>query len=181
MFWHPEQCPHVLQTTALPVDSPTDVDVFHLSEIPCRATLLLADGLPQHLLFHQAARCFQLVVSGASLRTAVRLLTHAIVDPKNLRAHLTALACLGDLRACGQLLARHFPLEPRGRRLGLVLQALDGWRGGASHREIAIALFGRRRVEADWTDPRNHLRDQVRRALRRGRALMGGGYRQFLR
>lgn len=62
----------------------------------------------------------------------------------------------------------------------MVLQALDGWLAGAPYRDIAVALFGEARVEADWTDPRRHLRDRVRRAVRRGRALMGGGYRTFL-
>ncbi|WP_258599038.1 DUF2285 domain-containing protein [Mesorhizobium sp. AR07] len=60
-----------------------------------------------------------------------------------------------------------------------MLQALDGSLAGASQ-EIAIALFGRRRVEEDWSHPGSHLRDQVRRAVQRGRYLMGGGYRQFL-
>jgi hypothetical protein len=143
--------------------------------------LLLADGQPEHLLFQQAGRCLQLVVSGATLLDAVRLLTDAVVDPKHLLAHLRGLACLNDLRASGRLLPRHFPPEPRGRRLALILQALDGWRAGASHRQIAVALFGRQRVEADWADPGDHLRDRVRRALRKGRAFMNGGYRQFLR
>nr|WP_156941690.1 DUF2285 domain-containing protein [Mesorhizobium sp. WSM2561] len=29
-------------------------------------------------------------------------------------------------------------------------------------------------------NPGGHLRDQVRRPIRRGHCLMGGGYRQFL-
>ncbi|WP_425374799.1 DUF2285 domain-containing protein [Mesorhizobium tamadayense] len=61
-----------------------------------------------------------------------------------------------------------------------MLQALDGSLAGASHQEIAIALFGRRRVEEGWSHPGNHIRDQVRRAIQRGRYLMGGGYRQSI-
>ncbi|MES0220022.1 DUF2285 domain-containing protein [Mesorhizobium sp. C280B] len=30
------------------------------------------------------------------------------------------------------------------------------------------------------TDPGDHLRDSVRRAVRRGRSLMNGGYKRFL-
>ncbi|WP_352878955.1 DUF2285 domain-containing protein [Mesorhizobium sp. M0959] len=29
-------------------------------------------------------------------------------------------------------------------------------------------------------DPRDHLRDRIRRAIHRGHALMNGGYRDFL-
>ncbi|WP_246800808.1 DNA -binding domain-containing protein [Mesorhizobium amorphae] len=68
----------------------------------------------------------------------------------------------------------------RGSRLRFVLQALDGSLGGASRREIAAALLGQHRVHANWTDPRNHLRDRVRRTVRRGHILMDRGYRDFL-
>ncbi|MER9533852.1 DUF2285 domain-containing protein [Mesorhizobium sp. M0309] len=42
------------------------------------------------------------------------------------------------------------------------------------------ALIGQRRVHSDWHDPRDHLRDRMRRAVSRGRALMSGGYLDFL-
>lgn len=61
-----------------------------------------------------------------------------------------------------------------------VLRALDGSIAGASHREIGIVLFGKARVERDWADPGDHLRDIVRRAIKRGRSLMNGGYKRFL-
>ncbi|MBA1145095.1 DNA -binding domain-containing protein [Mesorhizobium neociceri] len=70
--------------------------------------------------------------------------------------------------------------EARASRLRFVLQALDGSLGGASHRQIAMALLAQQRVQADWTDPRNHLRDRIRRAVRRGHMLMDRGYRDFL-
>jgi hypothetical protein len=71
--------------------------------------------------------------------------------------------------------------DPRSRRFQLILQALDGSLAGLSHREIAEISVGRERVEADWNHPGGHLRDRVRRAVRRGRFLMNGGYLQLLR
>src|SRR5665213_671439 len=59
------------------------------------------------------------------------------------------------------------------------LQALDGVHAGASHREIACALFGVSRVTKDW-QPDGHLRAQVRFLIRRGRTLMRGGYLALL-
>jgi hypothetical protein len=110
----------------------------------------------------------------------VTLLTDAVFDRRHLRPRLAALQSLNDVWALGRLPASRLPDDLRLRRLRTVLQALDGWLDGASYRDIAVALFGEARVEADWTDPRRHLRDRVRRAVRRGRALMGGGYRTFL-
>lgn len=170
----------MLPTTAIPPDPRREPTLFHLSEIPCRAAILLTPDGSQHLLFHDAGQALQLVVSGASLFGPIRLLTDAVFDRQNVRARLAALECLNDVRAIGKLPIRLLPEERRGQRLRLVLQALDGWLAGASYRDIAVALFGNARVEADWADPRDHLRDRVRRAIRRGRVLMDGGYRTFL-
>lgn len=59
------------------------------------------------------------------------------------------------------------------------LQALDGLAAGATHREIAQALFGAAVVAERWHDL-GELRAQVRRLARRGRALVDGGYRHLL-
>ncbi|MFN3225792.1 MAG: DUF2285 domain-containing protein [Hyphomicrobiales bacterium] len=90
------------------------------------------------------------------------------------------LGCLNKLNADGQFPTRLFPSDARGDRLRFVLRALDGSLAGLSHREIATALFGEERVRTDWSDPGDHLRDQIRRAVRRGHALMNGGYKDFL-
>lgn len=58
------------------------------------------------------------------------------------------------------------------------LQALDAALAGASLREMAEGLFGADAVAADWhTD--SALRARVRRLVRRGDALMCGGYRRL--
>ena len=133
----------------------------------------------QHLLFSESGCALQLDIRGTSLSEPVRLLTDAVLPAAHLRARLVALEGLANIIGRGRF-PDHRMIEPRGRRLRVVLQALDGWLAGAPYREIAVALFGEARVEADWRDPRDHLRDQVRRAVRRGRELMRGGYRKLL-
>jgi len=59
------------------------------------------------------------------------------------------------------------------------LQAVDGLAAGATHREIAQALFGAAVVAERWHDL-GELRAQVRRLARRGQALVDGGYRHLL-
>jgi hypothetical protein len=59
------------------------------------------------------------------------------------------------------------------------LQALDAFLAGASHREIAAALFGVSKVESDWHAD-GELRAQVRHLIRRGEALMQAGYVDLL-
>lgn len=59
------------------------------------------------------------------------------------------------------------------------LQTLDGLAAGATQREIAQALFGAAVVAERWHDL-GELRAQVRRLVRRGQALVNGGYRRLL-
>jgi hypothetical protein len=125
-------------------------------------------------------RSLQLLISGASILKPVHLLADALLHSQSIKTEINSLECLSYLYLSGHLLPRHFPAEPRGRRLRFVLQALDGHLVGASHRDIAVALFGPARVSVDWGDPGGHLRDRVRRAIARGRALMDRGYRAFL-
>ncbi|WP_374575981.1 DUF2285 domain-containing protein [Phenylobacterium sp.] len=68
----------------------------------------------------------------------------------------------------------------RRRRLAHVLRAHDGRTAGASHRQIANALFGAERV-ADGPWKSSALRDQTLRLVRDGAALVTGGYRRLLR
>lgn len=55
------------------------------------------------------------------------------------------------------------------------LQAIDATQGGASHRDIAEALFGADAVRERWTAD-SELRAQVRHLLARAEGLMRGGY-----
>lgn len=55
------------------------------------------------------------------------------------------------------------------------LQALDGAQAGATHRDIAQALFGLEAVALRWQAD-GELRAQVRHLLRRAEGYMRGGY-----
>jgi hypothetical protein len=66
------------------------------------------------------------------------------------------------------------------RRFRLTMQAADGHSNGASYRDIAIALYGFKRVAADpWKT--SALRDAVIGLVEGATAMIGGGYLQILR
>ena len=59
------------------------------------------------------------------------------------------------------------------------LQVLDGASVGASHRQIAEALFGHAYVKARWC-AESELRAQVRYLIKRAQYLRDGGYLELL-
>lgn len=144
------------------------------------AVLQLENGQPQVLLRDRGGD-LQLAVSSGDILSPSLLCMNAISPAQNLKHRLWALECLNRIWANESLPERLFPPEPRGDRLRFVLRALDGALDRASHQDIATALLGEHRVHLDWTDPGNHLRDRIRRAIKRGRALLNGGYLEFLK
>ncbi|MBS0597131.1 MAG: DUF2285 domain-containing protein [Proteobacteria bacterium] len=94
-----------------------------------------------------------------------------------------AYAYRGGAHAPGTLLTDAAPMaRPRPPPAALLelhtLQALDATLAGASLREVAEGLFGADAVASDWHAD-GELRARVRRLVRRGTALMRGGYRRL--
>jgi hypothetical protein len=118
---------------------------------------------------------------------------HVVEDPSGGTCVLLPLDRLFEVRAAaalrlwrglaGRRLGRRRPATlPAARRdrLVLALRALDGRLAEASYREIAEALFGATRLpERGWKT--HDLRDRTVRLVRRGIAMMQGGYRRLLR
>lgn len=175
VMWDPDVCPAVLpldvsdtERWLASVRSVVRVDVTTVVQ---RGTL--------HVLFQQGGRRLQLAVRVC--RSASHPLTEAVLSPGALRQRLDALSRLNELLSRGRLLPEIGRVPTRSGRLTLLLRAVDAAAAGASHRDVACALFGVRRTDRDWADPRENLRDTVRRAIRAGRGLIAGRYRRLLR
>ena len=133
-----------------------------------------------HLLFGKSGLTIQIHVQGADIAEPVHLLVGAVVASRDLKSHLKLIERFSGL-ITGMSVPSNSPLfGSKSQRLGLILRILDGRLAGASYREIAIVLFGRNRVERDWDQSDNHLKNRIRRAAQRGKFLMEGGYRDFL-
>jgi Uncharacterized conserved protein len=138
-----------------------------------------ADGRRQ-LLFAEEGRFLQLDLIGGTAAFPSPPLSIPLSTTIS-SGQWQGLRQVADLLAHGHLRPPFHPPPGCARRLVLLLRALDGHLAGASHRRIAVALWGERRAAEEWSDPRRNLRDRVRRAVQRGRTLMAGGYRRFLR
>lgn len=181
ILWRPDISSAVLPVRAEPAGVGPLETVFQTHILRCRFTAQRASDGAQHVLFASGSCRLQLVVTGADIRDRVRLFTEAIVHPRLFERHHLLLRQLSAVAGTGDLAPRLHPADPRSARLRFVLQALDGSLAKAPQRDIAEAVLGRQRVKADWADPRGHLRDRIRRALRRGRWLMQKGYLNLLK
>jgi hypothetical protein len=65
-------------------------------------------------------------------------------------------------------------------RLHHALIALDESLGGKTYRQIAITIYGEKRVAEEWLGPSQYLKDRTRRLVAKGTELMKGGYRELL-
>jgi Uncharacterized conserved protein (DUF2285) len=104
-------------------------------------------------------------------------LTIYISGLQNARCHGLMIVRLADLTT----------LDPRwvqSSRNRLLLRdaliCLDAKQAGASYREMAIIIYGRRRTRAAWDGPSRSIKDRIRYALARGLHLRDGGYRSLL-
>ncbi len=180
VFWRPEDCPFVISVEAREVPPRISGRWFSLRGLRCRTTIVSGPDGNEHALLFDRGRCVQLLWRGASI-TEDRLLVTAEIDITTERAdpQLKTARRFRSLARFGELRPGLFPPTERADRLRLVLQALDGSLAGARYRDIAARVFGA--GAEDWADPRRHAKDRARHAVRRGRALMEGRYRDLLR
>ena len=178
--WDPALCPGAIP--ALAVRTPPSAGAAPFQPRPPIRTDMFRDaGGREHVRLSQGGEQVQLTVFGASLLDAPYLLTELAIPDQIARPRLEAVAAFNRL-AQGRFNAGSSRPETRASaRLALVLRALDGHLAGASRQQIAISLFGQRRVEREWRDPGGFIRDRVRRAVARGRHIMTSGYLDLLR
>ena len=180
-FWRPEECPEVLSLLLCRGCSATEVSLS-FDGLSCQVHRAFQPAARRKdILLSQEGRFIQLAIFGDDKVESGRVVMNALGDPATVMARTASLRRLNDLLFSKTMRASLYPSEGRAPRLINVLIALDGWLSQCSQRDIALAMFGAERVKREWQDPRQNLRDQVRRAINYGQGLMKGGYRQFLR
>jgi len=160
--------------------TPTDPDALDLLRLPC-STVLQEHGPDGEQVLIGDGR--------GQIRLDIRHGT-ALQGPVRLRYELAGLSGLEPKLLTLQRLAALMRLKRFPRRIGspsappprsvMALRALDARRAGASQREIAAALFGDRRVAADWNGRSGYLRTRVQRLIALGATLTSGGHQRLL-
>jgi len=150
-----------------------------LPSLPSIEHILIDATGRQQVVLRANQASIQLTIEGADLTAghiAITFLVPGLDAIAGARHQLDLLdRVLSANRAPSSVVPRW---TTRTRNLRDALITLDGRRAGASHREIAILIYGAEAVAADWGVG---LRQRMQRHYSRGAALAAGGYRDFLR
>lgn len=181
VFWKMQVSPDVLPIQAVPAGKFGSSPPLAFDSFDCRVTIHTSENdIRSDVLFAKNGCFLQLAVFGDTPLRDAMLLTPVLTEHSRSGRHRNAMRRLDDLARTGTMRPALYRQESRVRRLKHVLRALDGSLAKQSYRQIAVTMFGADRVEREWSDPRDNLRDQVRRAVRCGKDFMEGGYRQFV-
>ena len=149
-----------------------------VTAVPGLQQILIDANGRQHLVLRAHGVILQVEVEGADVTHGPALLEFYVHSQLRRSGH--------QLIMMDRFLSGSAPKSPpnpvwtsQARKLRDAIIALDGRAAGASHREVAIVIYGRAKVESEWGPA--GLRDLVRRDLDRGLKLAMGGYRDLLR
>ena len=156
-------------------------DAFDIRHFERLATVLRQTDGHEVLLLSDGEHRLQIDVTAGSLFDGPVCLRYELSGFRHIEAKMLTLRRLLLLCRLGRFPRGLFPPERRAHRWPMALQAYDGIQAGASHREIATALFGENVVKEDWCGRSGYLRLRVQRLVRTADQLVNGGYRDLLR
>ena len=177
-MWDPALCPSVIPVLAVAGRRGVPESSFRIRALGPATVFVARNGI-EHILIRTPRSAVQLAVTGASVLRPVRLLTDVAMPASGTACRLAAIAAF-NAGCADETVSSSVGEQCSFQRLRLVLRALDGHLAGLKQRDIAECLFGRSRVQKEWRDPGGYVRDRVRRAIRRGRAVMVSEYRHLL-
>lgn len=172
--WQADGAVAVLSAQPASAGDPAAMDL-----VRCGAPALVArtaDG-EQHVLISDGLRRLRLaVVEGDVLAGPVVFRFHlpALGGGQGALDNLRRLMALRDTGGLGG--GRDRPLAKASRWLQ-VLRVHDARQAGATHRDIALFLFGETRVCEDWSAGSDYMRMRVQRLVRAAEQTVAGGYR----
>jgi len=159
------------------VPGPAD---FELGETGCFSAVLEGQGDYRHVVIGDGLNRLRLDVFGGAIESGPVRLRFRLEGVDAIDAPLLTLRRLSGLKRLRRMPQKLFPAEARARRWTKALRALDAQQRGGSQREVAEAIFGLERVRADWNQPSDYMRSQVRRMLRGARHISRGGWRELV-
>jgi hypothetical protein len=133
----------------------------------------------QHVVIKSGTRRVTICFRGAPVAVAPARVTFEMPGLTGLFAAQRNVAALQGMLDDAPMALADWAITALKKRDALI--ALDAHCNGASHRDVAMLIYGAAKVDAEWVADGCDLKDYVRRCRSRGVRLMEGGYRSLLR
>lgn len=189
VFWSPDLLAGALRVKL------TDPDETVLKESEPHDTIILSALQTRRVMLHTLDGARHILLNGTRFWIHLYSIKRAPIDDYAvIDVRFDGAKHMGRrIDTAKQLLSLH---RSAGREISLIgrrknaaplvnaLKAYDIWNGfeceRGNLRDIAIALYGHKRVDDDWTGPSRYLKDHARRARDKGIHLVEGGYKALL-
>jgi hypothetical protein len=179
VFWHTEALKRVVRLNAKKRKGPDLATPRTLADFKVnRRAVVGVDGVPLVLMKGRGA-CVPVTIEGLPALTAPFASVFELHDLADLPAQTELLKRLQRFTEPDPNVIQKPPFT-NDERLHHALIALDESLAGKTYRQIAITIFGEKRVAEEWLGPSQFLKDRTRRLVVKGTELMKGGYRDLL-
>jgi hypothetical protein len=156
-------------------EEPTPGNGINLLAVASLVTLEIGDDEDEHLLLSDGRRSVRVDIKGGTLLGAPAMLSYRMSGVTRAQAHVAALRRLVFVILTQRLPAGNSCQERRARRWALELRVADALAAGASHQDLARALFGKLIDEPSWRDGSASARMRVRRLVRAAQRQLDDG------
>jgi hypothetical protein len=178
-MWLPEAGASVLHAQARTIERSSVDDAGVLSsDLPGVEHVLIDANGRQHVVLRANGTSLQLLVDGPHIVAHPISITFLVRGLGAITETCEQLTTLRRIISPPSLRSASPRWTPATRKLHAALVALDGRAAGATHRDVAVVLYGPEYVKRNWE---TGVKRRMRHHLRRGMELSRGGYRSFLR
>jgi hypothetical protein len=179
VFWHLNALKRVVRLRAEPAKSSERAAPLTLSDFKVeRVAAIGVDNVPL-VLMKGLGSYVPVEISGMAALTLPFRPVFEIDSLLDLNAQTELLKRLQRFAEKSPTAASR-PASAIDERLHHALIALDESLAGKTYRQIAITIFGEKRVAEEWQGPSQFLKDRTRRLVAKGTELMMGGYQDLL-
>ncbi len=180
IFWRPEHDASVLALRAQPANR-RDRDTLDLAALPCPLTVLKEADDHEYVIIGTRPFRIRLAVTGASVLAGPVRFQYELAGLRSVETTARTLLRLLALARLHRMPRALFHSERRAARWAMQLRVLDALAMGASQRDIAISIFGERRVREEWLGRSDSMRLYVQRLVRSARLMAHNKYGMLLR
>jgi hypothetical protein len=179
VFWHANVLKRVVRLNAGKSDDGEQAARRTLAEFKAdRRAVIGVDGVPLVLMKRRGVHV-AVDIRGLSVLTAPFEPVFELRDLTDISAQTELLKRLQRFTEPAPEAVQKPPFTAD-ERLQHALIALDESLNGKSYRQIAITIFGEKKVAEEWQGASQFLKDRTRRLVAKGTELMRGGYRDLL-